>query len=110
MAETYKNFGLELTETSAVAYTCPSGKITIVIGLQAANSDGEYEADINLAWTDASAGDAETELLFAIVVPPGSALNCLAGKLVLEAGDSIVANTSVDDAIALTGSVVEMDA
>jgi hypothetical protein len=110
MAENFKNFKLELTETPAVAYTCPAGKVAIVIGLQAANSDGTYEGDLTLGWTDASDSGAETNLLFAVVVPPGSAMNCLAGKLALEAGDEIVAEASADETIVLTGTVVEMDA
>lgn len=110
MASTFKNFKKELTTTDEIVYTCPANKVAIVIGVQATNIDGQYEADLILNWSDASDSNVETPLLFATPIPPGSALSCIAGKLTLETGDAIIAEASADNTIAITGSVLETDA
>lgn len=109
MAEVYKNFGLDVTDSASAAYTCPAETTAIVIHLQAANIDGTMAADVTVTWTDASGSDEPTTLLHTVPIPAGSALNCLAGKLVLEAGDKIMAEASDANAIFLSGSVLEMD-
>jgi len=110
MASTFKNFKKELTTTEETIYICPANKVAIVLGIQATNADGLYEADLNLSWSDASDSNTKTPLLFATPIPPGSALSCIAGKLTLEEGDTIIAEASTDNAVTLSGSVVEMDA
>lgn len=108
--ENFEHFDLELTTTSQVAYTCPVGKECIVFTIHAANIDGTYEADIFLARTKAAEGGAAVKLSHAMVIPPGSALNCIAGKKVLKAGDTVIAEASADNAIEISGSVLEVDA
>ena len=108
MAETFKNFKLALTDSSATAYTCPSATTAIVLLLQVSNIDGTNEADATVTWTDASDSGASTALVSAVPMPAGSALGVLSGKLVLEAGDTIAGLASADGDLVLSGSVVEM--
>lgn len=108
MAEAFKNFPYAMTMTNGTAYTCPSGKTAIVLCLQVTNVDGTVSADATVSWTDASQSGLETCLVKSCPIPAGGALNILAGKLVLESGDSIKANASADNKLVLTGSVVEM--
>ena len=108
MAETFKNFKLALTDSSATAYTCPSATTAIVLLLQVSNIDGTNEADATVTWTDDSDSDASTALVSTVPVPAGSALGVLSGKLVLEAGDTIAGLASAASDLVLTGSVVEM--
>jgi len=108
MAEVFKNFPYVITTTNGTAYTCPSGKTAIVLCLQVTNVDGAVSADATVSWTDASQSGLETCLVKSCPIPAGGALNILAGKLVLESGDSIKANASADNKLVLTGSVVEM--
>ena len=107
MAEAFKNFPYAMTTTNGTAYTCPSGKTAIVLCLQVTNVDGTVSADATVSWTDASQSGLETCLVKSCPIPAGGALNILAGKLVLESGDSIKANASADNKLVLTGSVVE---
>jgi hypothetical protein len=108
MAETFKNFKLALTDSSATAYTCPAATTSIVLLLQVSNIDGTNEADASVSWTDASDSGVSTSLVSAVPVPAGSALGVLSGKLVLEAGDTIAGLASAASDLVLTGSVVEM--
>ena len=108
MAEAFKNFKLALGTDSATAYTCPAATTAIVLMLQVSNVDGVNEADATVSWTDASDSDASTALVSAVPVPAGSSLGVLAGKLVLEAGDTIAGLASAASDLVLTGSVVEL--
>ena len=108
MAETFRNFPYAMTTTSGTAYTCPSGKTAIVLCLQVTNVDGAVSANATVSWTDASQSNLATPLVKSCPIPAGGALNVLAGKLVLEAGDAVKALASADDKLVLTGSVVEM--
>ena len=108
MAETFKNFKLALTDSSATAYTCPAATTSIVLLLQVSNIDGVNEADASVSWTDASDSGASTALVSTVPVPAGSALGVLGGKLVLEAGDTIAGLASAASDLVLSGSVVEM--
>jgi len=108
MAETFKNFKLALTDSSATAYTCPAARTAIVLMLQVSNIDGTNEADASVSWTDSSDSGASTALVSTVPVPAGSSLGVLSGKLVLEAGDTIAGLASAASDLVLTGSVVEM--
>lgn len=108
MAEVFKNFPYAMTTTNGTAYTCPSGKTAIVLCLQVTNVDGSVSADATVSWVDASQSNLATPLVKSCPIPAGGALNVLAGKLVLEAGDAVKALASSNSKLVLTGSVVEM--
>lgn len=59
-------------------------------------------------WSDASDSNALTCLVKACPIPAGGALNVLAGKIILEAGDAIVVSASSNNSLDVSGSVVEM--
>lgn len=103
-----KNIAAHLVTGGTDVYTCPSEKTAIVLCLQVTNVDGAVSADATVSWTDASQSGLETCLVKSCPIPAGGALNILAGKLVLESGDSIKAKASADNKLVLTGSVVEM--
>jgi hypothetical protein len=108
MAFIPKNFRAAMTTGGVTAYTCPAGTYAIVIHCQVANVDGTNSADATVRWTDDSNSDAVTRLANTVPVPADTSLSVLTGKLVLEAGDTIVGVASADGDLELSGSVLEM--
>jgi hypothetical protein len=115
MAETFKNARLSPLPSIGTAgfstvYTVPAGKTAVVIAAQVVNTEAS-QVGFSLRWTDASGADAVTYLADEIQVPAAAALNPLAGKLVLEAGDALQVGqegTPVN-ALAITISLLEID-
>lgn len=106
MASTFKSVGKALTGTAQTIYTCPSATTAVVILCQAANEAATVEP-VTVQWRDSSA--ATTYILAnAVQVPVNAALNCISGKLVLEAGDYIEALSDAANQIELSLSVLEM--
>jgi hypothetical protein len=108
MANAFKNFGAAITTAGVVLYECPTGTTAIVLHLQVANVDGTNSASASVHWTDDSDSDSVTYLGKTVDVPAKSALSVLTGKLVLEAGDTIVGTASADGDLEVSGSVLEM--
>jgi hypothetical protein len=108
MANEFKNFRGALTTSGVTAYTCPASTTAIVLHLQVANVDGTNSADVTVRWTDASNSNAVTRLANTVAVPADTSLSVLTGKLVLEAGDTIVGVASADSDLELSGSILEM--
>ena len=115
MAETFKNARLAPLPSIGVAgfsavYTVPAGKTAVVLLAQVANVESS-QVGVSVRWKDASASNAVTYLVDEVQVPAAAALNVLAGKLVLEAGDSVEAaqEGSPASALELTLSVLELD-
>lgn len=106
MANTFKSVGLALTNTTATVYTCPSATTAVVTLCQAANVTGTQEP-VTVQWRDSSAAKT-TILAKAVNVPTNASLNCLAGRLVLEAGDYIEAFSDGSNQIELTLSILEI--
>lgn len=83
MANTFKNYTVSCTNTSATtAYTVPASTTTIIIGCNIANTG---TASINV---DVQA--AGKYLVKGAPIPAGSALGVLDGKIVAEAADTLV--------------------
>ena len=108
MANTFKNFRGDLTTGGVTVYTCPAATTAIVLHCQVANVDGTNSADVTVRWTDDSNSDAVTRLANTVAVPADTSLSVLTGKLVLEAGDTIVGVASADGDLELSGSVLEI--
>ncbi len=108
MANTFKNFRALMTTTGALAYTCPAATTAIVIHLQVANVDGTNAADATIYWTDDSNADAVTRLCYTVPVVADTSIGVMEGKLVLEAGDTIVGIASANGDLELSGSVMEI--
>jgi len=106
MANTFKNVLYNVTDTLATFYTAPAsaGAVSIVIGCQAANKTGGVVA-LDLIASD---GSNPQFLLNDLSLPAGASANCIAGKLVLEAGDVLRAQTGVTGDVAIVLSVLEI--
>jgi hypothetical protein len=107
MAETFKNAKAKIQTTTTVAYTCPSATVAIVIGCQVANVSAATE-EVSVWWTDSSDTDAITYLVDEVVIPTQASLAPIAGKLVLEAGDTISATGETNNDAEITVSVLEI--
>ena len=107
MAQTFKNareiVGLSKTDV----YVCPALTTSVVIGAQATNMAGS-ELELQVLWTDASDGNAETYLAFNVILPDQASYEPVGGKLVLEAGDKVRALTTATNGVELTVSVLEL--
>lgn len=108
MANTFKNFGDAIVTGGTTLYTCPAATTAIVLHCQVANVDGTNSADASVYWTDDSDTDEVTYLAKTVAVAADTALSVLTGKLVLEAGDTIVGVASADSDLEVSGSVLEI--
>jgi hypothetical protein len=108
MPNTFKNAKKKIQTTAGTAvYTCPSATVAIVIGCQVANVSAASE-EVSVWWTDDSDGDAITRLVEDVIIPAKASLAPIAGKLVLEAGDTIVATGQTNDDAEIVVSVLEI--
>jgi len=107
MANTFKNDGAKIQTTTTVAYTCPASTTAIVLQCQVANVSASTE-EVSVWWTDDSDGDAIYRLVEDVVIPAQAALAVIAGKLVLEAGDTISCTGQTNDDAEITVSVLEI--
>jgi hypothetical protein len=112
MANVFKNAKAVLKDSitspsGVTVYTCPSATIAVVIGCQIANVSAFPEA-VQVWWVDSSDSNAITRLAEDVVVPDKAALAPIAGKLILEGGDSLVAQGANDDDLEITVSVLEI--
>jgi hypothetical protein len=107
MANTFKNDRALIQTSPTVAYTCPAATVAIVIGCQIANVSATSE-EVKVWWTDDSDADAITYLVEDVIIPIKAALAPIAGKLVLEAGDTISASGETNDDAEITVSVLEI--
>jgi predicted aminopeptidase len=105
MPNVFKNARAALTGSTAVVYTCPSATTAIVLLAQAANVDNSAAVSATATWSD---GTNTTHLVKAVSIPQYAAVNLLAGKLVLEAGDSVSAFSTATNRVELTLSVLEI--
>jgi hypothetical protein len=107
MPNTFKNSRALIQTTTTTAYTCPASTTAIVIGCQVANVSAALE-EVSVWWTDDSNGDAITRLVEDVVIPAKAALAPIAGKLVLEAGDTIACTGQTNNDAEITVSVLEI--
>jgi len=106
MANTFKNGRAAATASLATVYTVPASTTSIVLLAQATNVGSGAQA-VTFCWYDAS-GTVKTELVKLLSVPEKAAVGLIAGKLVLETGDYLHANSDASSAIDLTISVLEI--
>jgi len=107
MANTFKNDGAKIQTTTTVAYTCPASTTAIVLQCQVANVSATNE-EVSVWWTDDSDGDAIYRLVEDVSIPTQASLSVIAGKLVLEAGDTISCSGQTNDDAEITVSVLEI--
>jgi hypothetical protein len=107
MPNVFKNARALIQTTTTTVYTAPVSTIAIVIGCQIANVSATSE-EVKVWWTDDSDADAITYLVEDVIIPIKAALAPIAGKLVLEAGDTISASGETNDDAEITVSVLEI--
>jgi hypothetical protein len=104
MAEAFKRITYAITDTLTEFYTTPAGTTAIVIGCQVANVTPSSASALTLALDD---GVADFNLVEEVTVPANAALNPIAGKLVLEAGDELKASATASSELVVVLSVLE---
>lgn len=99
----FKTKTFEITTTPTNIYTVSAGVTGIILGSQVANTTG------STGWITAwhSRGVVSTELVKEFEIPPNDAMSIIAGKLVLESGDSIRIQASGNDKFKIVLSVLE---
>ncbi len=109
MANTFKNATVAVTASPAVVYTAPAsaGDVAIVLQLQAANV-GSGTHPITATLTRVSGTPTTTHLAKNVSVPLNAAIGLIAGKLVLEAGDSVSVNSDAVSQIEINLSALEI--
>jgi hypothetical protein len=107
MPNTFKNSRALIQTTTTTVYTCPASTVAIVVGCQIANVSAAAE-EVSVWWTDDSNGDAITRLVEDVIIPLKASLAPIAGKLVLEAGDTIACTGQTNNDAEITVSVLEI--
>lgn len=107
MANTFKNSRALIQTTTTTAYTCPASTTAIVLQCQVANVSATTE-EVSVWWTDDSNADAITRLIEDVPIPAKASLAVIAGKLVLEAGDTIACTGQTNNDAEITVSVLEI--
>jgi hypothetical protein len=105
MANVFKNVMYEVTDTLAVAYTCPASTTAIVIGCQAANKSNTAAVSLTLKVDN---GVDDEFLVNDVTIPTDASLAPIAGKLVLEDGHELQAETGATGDVGLVLSILEI--
>jgi hypothetical protein len=88
-------------------YTAPVGYTGVVLLAQVTNTHPSSQT-INLTHRRRISGlDYDTEMLLDYPIPSSDTLNLLSGKLVLESGDKLVVNCSINNYLKLVISILE---
>ena len=100
MASTFKNYTSASVGTSAVTvYTVPASTTTVVIGCNLANRTGSsVNVDVQLG---------STYVVKGAPVPSGSALGVVDGKIIAEAGETVVVTSDTASSVDVILSVLE---
>jgi uncharacterized Zn-binding protein involved in type VI secretion len=99
MANVFNNATVEATTSGALAYTVPSSTTTVILGINLANKSAlTVKGSVQLG-TSYIIKDA--------VIPAGSALSVLDGKIIATAGDTITVTSDTNSAVDFILSVME---
>lgn len=100
MAETFINATGQATTLGATIYTVPASTTSMLIGINLANITG--------APITASVQIGSTYIIRDVLIPNGSALSVLDGKIVLETTDTLVVTASADTSLDVVLSILEI--
>lgn len=98
---TFKSVVADLTTADQTIYTTPANTTAIVLLAQVTNV-GSVTSNVTFLTTASN-----TELVKDFSIPVGDAGSVLDGKLVVEAGNSIVASASGNNELKITVSILE---
>ena len=114
MANTFKlktfEQGATAVDTDISTYTVPSGLTTIVIGLTLANITGNailVDAKVVSTTVDVTT-NLSSYIGKDIPIPAGSSLDILAGKTVMQDGDTITIQSDTLASVNITMSIMEI--
>ena len=108
MANTFKVHNWSAAAASGSnLYTVGASKVAIVLQLQAANV-GSGTHPVTATLTRVSGTPTTTHLAKNVSVPLNAAIGLIAGKLVLEAGDSVSVNSDAVSQIEINLSALEI--
>jgi hypothetical protein len=105
MAESFKQALLNVTTSEQTLYTAPASTTTIVISLQAANVSG---TDTTISAYVGDEGSTAYYIAKDITIPANSAVNLIAGKLILDTSDVIKVVGGHDNYLHLNGAILEI--
>jgi len=100
----FKNVTKNLTTTDLVIYTTPVGYNSIVLMAQISNTS---TVTIPTTVKVAIPSVGETSLVTDFEIPGNDAAGVLTGKLVLEAGQSLVASAGLNSGLQMVLSILE---
>jgi hypothetical protein len=99
----FKSVQADLLTSSEIIYTAPLGFTAIVLMAQVSNTTSNpYEVSMSV-----SVNSTETSLVTDFEVPANDAAGVLTGKLVLEAGQSVIASANNNSSLQLVMSILE---
>ena len=114
MANTFKlktfEQGATAVNTNIATYTVPASTTTIIIGLTISNITGNsitVDAQIVSTTNDVTT-NASSYIGKDLPIPSGSALDVLAGKVVLQTGDTIVVQSDTLASVNISMSIMEI--
>jgi len=99
----FRNVTVDLTTSSETIYTAPVGFSAIVLMAQISNiTSNPYAANVAVL-----SNSTETSLVTGFAIPANDAAAVLTGKLVLEAGQSLVASANNNSSLEMVLSILE---
>jgi hypothetical protein len=106
---TFKSTSTALTTSIADIYQAPAsaGNVAIMLSIQVANVNGSNPGDLTIAKTDSS-NNIAGYLAYTIPVPADAAIEVVANKVVLMAGQKIRGLASSNSYLQATVSVLEI--
>ena len=114
MANTFKlktfEEGATAVNTNIATYTVPASTTTIIIGLTISNITGNsitVDAQIVSTTNDVTT-NVSSYIGKDLPIPSGSALDVLAGKVVLQTGDTIVVQSDTLASVNISMSIMEI--
>lgn len=100
----FKSVTDDLTTSGGILYTAPVGFSSIVLMAQISNTSGTpATTTVKILDIDST----ETSLVTNFEIPGNDAAGVLTGKLVLEAGQSVLASANTNSALQMVMSVLE---
>lgn len=100
MANTFKNYrASSVGKTGEAVYTVGANTTSVMIGCNLANvGTGQIKVDVLVAGTN---------VVKDVVIPTGASLSALDGKIIVEAGQSVVVKTDTEGSCDVILSVLE---
>jgi hypothetical protein len=101
---TFKTTALDLTTAPQTVYTTPIGVTSVVLLAQVSNINTTNQITVSASFIR---GSNTTSIIKNTIVPINDATSLLTGKLILQTGDSFVANCSINSSGQLLLSYLE---